>query len=214
MNGFIAIAGLLTLAALVALLYPLLRKREGSPEAWRSGGIAALLIAAGRGRAVSAVEQLQLERSRPRPLDSPAAMVGRLARRLEKQPDDLPGWLQLGRSYTVLEEYPLAVARLRARQHACQRAERRSGRWVWPKHCSTTAAAICPAGRAACSSRRWSWIRIPPRRCSTARWPRASATICRWPGSASSACWMPIRRDNVRELIEEHIKAAGCRRRR
>ena len=37
MSGFIFIAGLLTLVSLMALLYPLLRKRAGSAEAWRAG---------------------------------------------------------------------------------------------------------------------------------------------------------------------------------
>jgi cytochrome c-type biogenesis protein CcmH len=36
-------------------------------------------------------------------------MVAQLARRLERDPKDLNGWLMLGRSYTALQEYPLAV---------------------------------------------------------------------------------------------------------
>ncbi len=60
MSGFIAIAGLLTLAVLVALLYPLLRRRAGSAEAWRTGGIAGAAHRGWRGRPVSGVEQLQL----------------------------------------------------------------------------------------------------------------------------------------------------------
>jgi cytochrome c-type biogenesis protein CcmH len=32
------------------------------------------------------------------------AMVGNLAARLEKQPDDIEGWARLGRSYMVLNE--------------------------------------------------------------------------------------------------------------
>ena len=36
-------------------------------------------------------------------------MVARLARQLEQDPQNLNGWLMLGRSYTVLQEYPLAV---------------------------------------------------------------------------------------------------------
>jgi cytochrome c-type biogenesis protein CcmH len=36
-------------------------------------------------------------------------MVAQLARRLERDPTDLNGWLMLGRSYTALQEYPLAV---------------------------------------------------------------------------------------------------------
>jgi cytochrome c-type biogenesis protein CcmH len=46
--------------------------------------------------------------------------VASLARRLEKNPDDLEGWLMLGRSYAVLEQYELAG-------RAYQRADRLSG---------------------------------------------------------------------------------------
>jgi cytochrome c-type biogenesis protein CcmH len=52
--------------------------------------------------------------------ESPAAMVAKLARRLEKEPDDLAGWLMLGRSQTALGQYPLAV-------RAYQRADRLEG---------------------------------------------------------------------------------------
>src|SRR5690606_30857264 len=41
--------------------------------------------------------------------DSPEAMVGRLARRLEREPDDLNGWLMLGRSYGVIGQHELAA---------------------------------------------------------------------------------------------------------
>jgi cytochrome c-type biogenesis protein CcmH len=44
-------------------------------------------------------------------------MTARLAKKLEQSPNDLDGWLLLGRSYTVLEQYPLAV-------RAFQRADR------------------------------------------------------------------------------------------
>lgn len=108
MSGFIAIAGLLTLAALVALLYPLLRKREGKPEAWRTGGIAAVLVALGAAALYPYWSTFDWHEPAPA-ADSPQAMVGRLARRLEKQPDDLEGWLRLGRSYLVLEQFPLAA---------------------------------------------------------------------------------------------------------
>jgi cytochrome c-type biogenesis protein CcmH len=40
---------------------------------------------------------------------SPEGMVERLVHRLNDQPDDLAGWLLLGRSYVQLEEYPLAL---------------------------------------------------------------------------------------------------------
>jgi cytochrome c-type biogenesis protein CcmH len=44
-------------------------------------------------------------------------MVSNLARRLERNPQDLDGWLMLGRSYTVMEQYELA-------ERAYQRADR------------------------------------------------------------------------------------------
>lgn len=108
MNGFIAVAGFLTLAALVALLYPLLRKREGSPEAWRSGGLVAVLVALGAAALYPLWSNFNWQQP-AQAADSPEAMVGRLARRLEKEPDDLAGWLQLGRSYTVLEQFAAAA---------------------------------------------------------------------------------------------------------
>jgi cytochrome c-type biogenesis protein CcmH len=42
-------------------------------------------------------------------VESPVGMVERLVHRLNDHPDDLAGWLLLGRSYVKLEEYPLAV---------------------------------------------------------------------------------------------------------
>lgn len=108
MSGFIAIAGALTLAVLVALLFPLLRRREGSAEAWRSGGIVAVLVAVGAAALYPYWSNFDWQRPAPA-ADTPEAMVGRLARRLEKQPDDLQGWLRLGRSYSVLRQWPLAV---------------------------------------------------------------------------------------------------------
>jgi cytochrome c-type biogenesis protein CcmH len=48
---------------------------------------------------------------------TPENMVAQLARRLEKSPGDLDGWMKLGRSYLVLQQYPLAA-------RAYQRADR------------------------------------------------------------------------------------------
>ncbi|HJU19779.1 MAG TPA: tetratricopeptide repeat protein, partial [Stellaceae bacterium] len=48
----------------------------------------------------------------------PAAMVAKLAARLERQPDDVAGWLMLARSYRVLGRNADAVDALkRANQH-------------------------------------------------------------------------------------------------
>jgi cytochrome c-type biogenesis protein CcmH len=49
--------------------------------------------------------------------DSPQTMVARLARRLARNPDDMAGWLMLGRSYMALEQTPLA-------ERAFERADR------------------------------------------------------------------------------------------
>ncbi|TAH44681.1 MAG: c-type cytochrome biogenesis protein CcmI [Betaproteobacteria bacterium] len=38
-----------------------------------------------------------------------ADMVGKLAARLEKEPDNVEGWMMLARSYTVLQDYPKAA---------------------------------------------------------------------------------------------------------
>lgn len=51
---------------------------------------------------------------------SPEGMVERLVHELNDHPDNVDGWLLLGRSYTQLEEYPLAV-------RAYQRADRVAG---------------------------------------------------------------------------------------
>lgn len=40
---------------------------------------------------------------------SPEGMVERLVHQLNDHPDNLTGWLMLGRSYVALQEYPLAV---------------------------------------------------------------------------------------------------------
>jgi len=48
---------------------------------------------------------------------SPEGMVERLVHQLNDHPDNVTGWLMLGRSYLVLQEYPLAV-------RAYQRADR------------------------------------------------------------------------------------------
>jgi len=56
----------------------------------------------------------------PSVADTPAAMVKRLAKRLENEPEDVAGWLMLGRSYVALEQFPLAL-------RAYQRADRLEG---------------------------------------------------------------------------------------
>jgi cytochrome c-type biogenesis protein CcmH len=53
-------------------------------------------------------------------IESPEGMVERLVHELNDHPDNLAGWLMLGRSYIELQEYPLAV-------RAYERADRVAG---------------------------------------------------------------------------------------
>jgi len=119
MSGFLLVAALLAVVVIVPLLYPLLRRKGAGATAAISGVIVSLGIAGGAAALYPMWSNWKW--SEPEPAaDSPAAMIGRLARRLEKQPDDLQGWMLLGKSYSVVEQFPLAV-------RAYQRADRLAG---------------------------------------------------------------------------------------
>lgn len=108
MSGFVVMAGFLTLLAVAAVMIPLLREKGATPVAWRSAGVFGLLVLLAGAGLYPVWSNFKWNEPEPA-LDSPAAMVGRLARRLEKEPDDLNGWLLLGRSYSVIEQFPLAI---------------------------------------------------------------------------------------------------------
>jgi len=108
MVTFVLLAAALTLASVVAVAIPLLRRGAAGPATapWSALAAAGLLVIG------SAALYLTWSKWRWHPApaaDSPESMVAQLARRLEHDPADLNGWLMLGRSYTVLQEYPLAV---------------------------------------------------------------------------------------------------------
>ena len=205
MSGFIAIAGALTLAALVALLFPLLRRREGSGEAWRSGGIVAVLVAVGAAALYPHWSNFDWQRTAPA-ADSPEAMVGRLARRLEKQPDDLPGWLRLGRSYSVLNQWPLAV---RAYERANKLAKEQN------------AEALLGLGEALYNSERSDLVGRSGQLFEQALKldPTSVKALFYSALAASERSELPLARerfarllqsdppDNVREIIQQHIQA-------
>ncbi len=110
MTAFVAIAAALALAVTLWVAWPLWRGARGAAV----GATVALL----GGTAVLYGWWSNWSWDSPTAGDeSPVAMVARLARRLERKPDDLEGWLMLGRSYTALEQYPLAA-------RAYQRADR------------------------------------------------------------------------------------------
>jgi cytochrome c-type biogenesis protein CcmH len=107
-SGFLLIAALLALLVIAPVVYPLLKRNGVGTSAALAGVIVALGIAGGATLLYPIWSNWKW--SVPEPAaDSPAAMIGRLARRLEKQPDDLQGWLLLGRSYAVIEQFPLAA---------------------------------------------------------------------------------------------------------
>ena len=120
MITFVLLAAVLTVAGVALVAVPLLKKKpvEYSPAPW------AALIAAGVLAIGSTVLYVRWTnwswQAKAVDENSPQTMVARLARRLEKSPEDLNGWLMLGRSYSVLQQYQLAV-------RAYQRADRLAG---------------------------------------------------------------------------------------
>jgi cytochrome c-type biogenesis protein CcmH len=109
MTLFLVIATLLALGAAALVLTPLLRRRpDGAPRSPLAAVVTGVLILAGAG----ALYPVWSTWSWDQPIDdvaTPEGMVGRLARRLERNPDDLNGWLLLGRSYGQLSQYSLSA---------------------------------------------------------------------------------------------------------
>ena len=110
MTTFILIAIVLTIAAVGVVVIPLVRKGGATPgpAIWAAFGAAGVLVFGGGGLYL-AWSNWNWKQAESAEAVTPQNMVSRLARRLEKNPDDLDGWLRLGHSYTVLEQYPLAI---------------------------------------------------------------------------------------------------------
>jgi cytochrome c-type biogenesis protein CcmH len=119
MITFVLLAAVLTIAGVALVAVPLLKKApaELSPAPWAALSAAGVLII---GSVVLYITWTNWSWHAEAADDSPQTMVARLARKLEKDPQDLNGWLMLGRSYTVLEQYPLAT-------RAFERADRLAG---------------------------------------------------------------------------------------
>jgi cytochrome c-type biogenesis protein CcmH len=119
MITFIILAAALTVAAAAAIAVPLLRRDGRAAQApWAALAVVAVL---GVGASLLYVSLSNWSWSKAAAAaDSPQAMVGRLARRLQHDPNDLDGWLMLGRSYMTLQQIPLAI-------HAYDRANEIAG---------------------------------------------------------------------------------------
>ena len=123
MFSFILIAGTLAAAAAAVLLVPLIRQRaDAKPASTTTAVVVSFGMLMGGATLYAAFSNYNWNESAST-ADTPAAMTARLAKRLASAPDDLPGWLMLGRSYAELGQYPLAA---RAFERADQLAQGKS----------------------------------------------------------------------------------------
>lgn len=117
MFAFVLIAGSLAAGVAVLLLLPLMRRREDSrPAAAITAGVVLFALLLGGGALYAAFSNYTWVEA-PAAADTPAAAASRLAKELARNPDRIEGWLDLGRRYFDLQQYPLAV-------RAFQRADR------------------------------------------------------------------------------------------
>ena len=121
MTTFLLIAAAMVLAVTALVAWPLLSRRRLAPRSLWTALAVLLVLLAGAGGLYVKFSNWNWSQAQTQAADgSPQTMVATLARRLAKNPDDLTGWLLLGRSYSVLAERapemtPLAI---RAYEHA------------------------------------------------------------------------------------------------
>ena len=115
MTAFVAIAALFVAAAIGIVAWPLLRRADASAGEPRAATAAAVLAAALPLAAFLAYFSLSNWDWRA-PAEKPGVgeqdlkrIVTQLQEKLARQPEDAQGWKLLGRSATVLGDYPLAL---------------------------------------------------------------------------------------------------------
>jgi cytochrome c-type biogenesis protein CcmH len=115
MNTFLVIAALMAAIAALAVAFPLLRDRQSRVL----GALAAVLVIGAAAGLYPLWSNWNWHAPAQNAAAGPdvAAMVAKLEKHLHEVPDDLPGWLMLGRSYLALERLDDAVA---AYDHARQ----------------------------------------------------------------------------------------------
>ena len=119
MASFLLLAGVLLVAGVLLIAVPLLRRSptQLAPATWTAFAATGVLVI---GSAVLYAVWTNWKWGPEPAADSPQTMVARLARQLERDPQNLQGWLMLGNSYVVLQQYPLAV-------RSYERADRLAG---------------------------------------------------------------------------------------
>jgi cytochrome c-type biogenesis protein CcmH len=117
MLAFVLIAGSLAAGTAVLILMPLMRQRADSrPAAGIAAGGVLLFLLLGGAALYAVMSNYSWVEGRST-AESPAMQASKLASRLAAEPDNLDGWLMLGRTYGTLEQFPLAL-------RAYQRADR------------------------------------------------------------------------------------------
>ncbi|HUK03145.1 MAG TPA: hypothetical protein VLW26_12775 [Steroidobacteraceae bacterium] len=108
MIAFIVLAAVLSFAVVIAIVVPLLKKGSASElSPWAALAVAAVLVAGSAGL-YAGWSNWSWSKAQAA-ADSPQTMVARLVRHLNSNPDDVEGWLLLGRSYVAMEQGPLAA---------------------------------------------------------------------------------------------------------
>ena len=213
MNTFLIIAAVMAAIAAAAVALPLLRDRQSRIQ----GALMAVLVVG----AAAGLYPLWSNWNWHAPPANPAAggaggpdvaaMVARLEQHLRDQPDDLKGWLMLGRSYLALDR----IRRCRDRLRSCAPSGRpECGRGHGPgrghepaggrrNHAGGVAIVRASLGRGAQQSQGAAVRRFcggNARRPGTGAHAMAGAQETCIPRRKSSKCWMRASRNWVRRL--------------
>ncbi len=113
MSGFVVLAGIMALVAAVVVAWPLFRRPQPS-RALAVALIVCMPLAAAGYYAASSGDVWRRAHGPVAPAaaggPNPHAMVASLEAKLRENPDDVPGWIMLGRSHLVLGDAARAAA--------------------------------------------------------------------------------------------------------